>query len=220
MAGVIKAGQLESHRQHQQTTAFSLEDIQKRGETLLDNVRQQAAKILEDAQEEAARIRAKATEQGEQDALLAAETKVRAEMEEQAGTLLPALEQMLHEMQLAKEEWTARWNTSILELAAAIAEKIIRRELTRQPEVSIELLRESLEMASGAKQIQLRFHPQDIDSLGQLAARMAAKFEPLGQTVLHADESVEPGFCKIVTEFGEIDQTLATQLERIVDELK
>lgn len=221
MAGVIKAGELEARRKREQTNAaYTLEDIEKRGEALLAQVREQAAAILQNAKQEGETIRAQAAEQGRDDARREAEQTVRNELAAQAATLLPAVESVVHELQLAKEQWKAHWNASVLELAAAIASKVIRRELDKYPVISSDLIAEAVELAAGAEQIQLQLNPADAESLAPIAEQLTGPFRPLGPTMIHPDETVEPGFCRIRTEFGEIDQTLATQLARITEELK
>lgn len=221
MAGVIKAGTLQSQREREQSqTVFTLEDIQTRGDALLAQVRSQAQDILQQAQQEAGVIRQDAAKAGLDDARQQAEATVRNELAAQATTLLPAVEQLLQELQLAKQEWKKHWNSSVLDLSAAIASKIVRRELQTQPEITQDLIAESIELAAGAKQIQLLFHPQDADSLGPLKDQLQTQFAPLGETILCPDETIEPGFCKIRTEFGQIDQSLETQLSRIVAELQ
>jgi flagellar assembly protein FliH len=221
MAGVIKAGKLESQREREQSqTVFTLEDIELRRGAMLTEVRSQAADILKQAQKEAEVIRSQAVEDGMAEARQKADADIRMELAEQANTLLPAVEQLLQELQLAKQDWKKHWNASVLDLAAAIARKIVRRELASQPQISQDLIAESVELAAGAKQIQLQFHPQDLDSLTPLKEQLQSQFSPLGETILCPDESIEPGFCRIRTEFGQIDQTLATQLQRIVAELQ
>lgn len=221
MAGVIKAGQLDKRREREQSpTAFTLEDIEKRRDAMLQQVRSQAAEILQQAKRDGEAIRAQAAIDGQQQAQVAAEQAVRAELAAQAATLMPAVEAAIHELQLAKEQWKAHWNAAILELAAAIAAKIVRRELEKHPVISSDLIAESVELAAGAQQIQIYLNPADVESLTPIAEQLAAQFRPLGPALIQPDGSVEPGFCRIRTEFGEIDQTLATQLSRIVEELK
>ena len=52
-------------------------------------------------------------------------------------------------------------------MAAAIARRVIRRELTRQPEIPLALVREALELAAGSAQVRIHLNPADHRGAGQ-----------------------------------------------------
>ena len=54
---------------------------------------------------------------------------------------------------------------SAVHVAAAIAARVIRRELTRQPEITLTLVREALELAAGSSQVRIHLNPDDHQAL-------------------------------------------------------
>lgn len=218
---VIKAGEFR-HNEAQQIP-YNFEDLSARAKSYLDDVRAQARAIIEQAQQEGEQIR----KQAEAEALAAAERTMRQRVEQQARQLvkqhvetsLPALQQAIHAVYETRNAWLARWETQAVGLARAIAEKLIRGELSFQPDIPLRLVKESLELASGSPQLRLRFHPADHALLADSAQELAAQVAPLAELELVADAKIAQGSCMLETEYGHIDQTWEAQLRRIEEEL-
>jgi flagellar assembly protein FliH len=104
-------------------------------------------------------------------------------------------------------------------LACAIAQRIVRRELKQQPELSAPWIAEALRMCAGSAEITLRLNPADHATLGAQATKLALEFHPAAPAKIVADDSITPGGCRVETEFGSIDQQIETQLERVAEEL-
>jgi flagellar biosynthesis/type III secretory pathway protein FliH len=106
-----------------------------------------------------------------------------------------------------------------VKLATAIAARVIRREVMHHPEITLALVRESLELAAGSTHIRLRLHPEDLAQLGGFVERITQELAPAGTTEMVADAAVEQGGCRLETSLGTIDQQFAAQLARIEEEL-
>lgn len=219
MAGIIKAGSTRADPRGVQSVAFNFDDMSQQAHGYLDVVRSQAAQIIFRANEEAKDVRRQAEIQGKQAALQAAEVAVKARLEQQLQTLIPALTKAIDEIKLAKQTWLASWEQSAVRVAAAIAERIVRRELSQSPEITLSLVREALELAAGAGRITLRLNPQDHALLSVKVQQLSGPIGALAPTDIVADPQVTPGGCIVNTEFGEIDQRLESQLARIEQEL-
>jgi len=219
MAGIIKAGATRADPRGVQNVAFNFDDMSDQAHGYLDVVRNQAAQIVARANDEAAEIRRRAEEQGRKAAMQAAEATVKSKLDAQLQTLVPALSKAIEDIKLAKQSWLANWESSALRLSAAIAERIVRRELVKQPEISVDLVREALELATGAGRVTLRLNPADFAALSAKAKELAGQMSKLAPTDIVADAKVTPGGCIVNTEFGEIDQRLESQLARIEQEL-
>lgn len=219
MAGIIKAGSTRCEPGGVQSVAFNFDDMSREAHGYLDVVRDQAAQIVARANEEAEEIRRRAAEQGRKAALQAAEATVRTRLDQQLQSLVPALSKAIEEIKLAKQTWLASWEASALRTAVAIAERIVRRELVKRPDIAAALMREALELATGAGRIKLRLNPQDFATLSEKAKELAGQMAQLAPTDIVADPLVSPGGCIVNTEFGEIDQRIESQLARIEQEL-
>jgi flagellar assembly protein FliH len=95
----------------------------------------------------------------------------------------------------------------------------VRGELSRRPEISAQWIRESLELVAGSSDVTVRLNPADQQTLDRQVSQLAETFAPLATVKVVADESISLGGCKLITEFGSIDQQLETQLARVKEEL-
>jgi flagellar assembly protein FliH len=219
MAGIIKAGRETSDERSVQRVAFNFDDMTSAADKYLEKVRREAAQIVAQAKLEAEQLRRQAQQQGRQQALEQAEQEVVEKIRRQLASVLPALEQAVAQLQQARHEWVKQWEQNAVHLAAAIAARVIRRELAQSPQITLGLVREALELASGSAKIQLRLNPGDRQALGAAAEELAARVAKLGPADVVADPDVSPGGCLVSTDFGEIDQRIETQLARIEQEL-
>ncbi len=218
MAGIIKAGK-QPPGVDTQHVAFNFDDLTGKAQQYLDGVRAEAKQIIEEANKTAAQLRDQARRQGQRDAIQTAEKNIRADLDRQVKTLIPALKQAIASVDQARNQWRSGWEKSAIELAAAIARQVIRREVSQAPTITLDLLREALEMISSGSQLQVLLSPEDYEALGESAAALTAEFSHVGATEIKPSPGIEPGGCRVLTGGGEIDQQIETRLARIVEEL-
>jgi flagellar assembly protein FliH len=198
---------------------FNLEDLSVRANGYLAEVRTQAASLLVKAGREAVEIRQRAEQEGRQAAQRAAEAQIDERIGKQMGTLLPALNEAIQGIVQARQTWLAHSESTMLKVASAIASRIARREVKRQPDITLTLIREALEMAAGSTQIQLRLNPADHAALGGQVQTLVAELSRAGGAEVIADETISLGGCRVDTRSGGIDQQFEAQLARIEEEL-
>lgn len=214
MSTIIKASTSQSDR----TVGFAFDELGDPANTDYRCAGGDAARLLAEAESQANELR-QAEEQGRAAALAAAEQVLEQEVGRKVNAVVPALRAAVDGIQAAKAEWLAHWEKSAMDVATAIASRVIRREIKRTPEVTLALVKEALELAAGSADVQLRMHPDDLEILGQKVERLAAELGRLGDAKIVADPSITPGGCRIDTRFGTIDQQIESQLARIEQEL-
>jgi flagellar assembly protein FliH len=219
MAGIIKAGRHTGEERGTQSVAFNFDDMNVAADRYLEQVRRDAAQIVAAARQEAEQLRRQAQQDGRRLAVEQAEKEAGDRIRQQLAGVLPALEQALAQLEQARQDWIRQWEQNAVHLAAAIAARIVRRELSRTPQITLDLVREALELASGSTRIELRLNPQDRQALGQGVEELAARVAKLAPADIVADPQVTSGGCIVTTDFGEIDQRLESQLARIEQEL-
>ena len=212
MSTVIKAADL-SH--DLPGVAFNFDDMTAKAHQYLEGVRAEAARIVAQAHNDAEEIRKKAQIEGRRAGQAEIERIVRKQLVGQMATL----QQVVQDVQHAKQAWLAHWEKSGVHVAAAIAQRLIRRELSQKPEITLTLIREALELAVGSSQLRIHMNPSDHQTLGPKVETLIAELAPLGSTELVADPEVRPGGCRVETRFGVIDQQFEAQLARIEEEL-
>lgn len=219
MSSVIKTDGSRGPALGSHAVPFALDDVEEKASHYLEQIRGQAAQIIATAQNEAQAIRAQATQDGRQEALKQAQKQANQQVQQQVNSLLPALRQAAQEITQIRANCLRHWQQRVMNLAVAIAQRILRHELPRTPEVTNTLIQESLELAAGSAQLRLHLHPQDHATLSERVPEFATTVGKLALSDIIADPSVGPGGCIVKTEFGQIDQTIEAQLKRIEEEL-
>ena len=212
MSTIIRATE-PGHRNP--SVAFNFDDMAVQANRYLGKVRAEAAQIVAKARREAGTVRKKAEQEGREAGWQAVEQIVQ----KQLATVLPALRQVIQDIQHAKQAWLTHWEASAVHVSAAIAQRLIRRELTRQPEITLTLIREALELAAGSSHLRIHLNPADHEEIGERAETLIKELSTLTTAELLADPEVTPGGCRVETRFGIIDQQFEAQLKRIEEEL-
>jgi flagellar assembly protein FliH len=202
-----------------QPVAFSFADIRGQADNYLGTVRDEAAKIVQQAHRDAEKIRRHAEVAGRKAAEAAVERILDEKVAKRMETLIPALEQLVQQINDAKGELQNHWERSALQVAAAIAARIVRRELKHDPQITLDSIAEALRLAAGSAEITLRINPMDYENLGSQIERLAAALCQLSPSQIVADETISAGGCRVETRFGEVDQQIEAQLARIEQEL-
>jgi flagellar biosynthesis/type III secretory pathway protein FliH len=216
MSTIIKA---QDRPAAQRGVAFNFDDMSQQAGKYLDTIRAQAQKIVADAHQEAIAIRQKAEADGKKAAMLAAEKGIDLKVSTQLETLLPALRAAIEGVQQARRDCLGHWERSAIHVAAAIAGRVIRKELSHSPEIPLTLIKEALEMAAGSSQPKIHLNPADCAALGNQVQALLAEFSRLGPAELISDPLITQGGCRVETRHGVIDQQFEAQLARIEEEL-
>lgn len=223
MSAIIKANTPTAERPTVGAVVFNYDDVTSKANAYLHQVKAEAAQIIAKAHKDAELIRKQAQEQGNKSAVETAEksvhTRVDAQIRQQMQTALPALTQMVQAIDAERLQWLAKWEQNAVHLAVAIAQKVIRRNVATQPQITLTLVREALELASGSQSLKVYLNPQDHAALGKQLQELTKQLSNLTPAEILSHENVTPGGCVVQTEFGVIDQQIEAQLSRIAEEL-
>ncbi|TWT86521.1 Yop proteins translocation protein L [Pseudobythopirellula maris] len=221
MATIIKRDSV-----HEQSTgetvrpvAYDLRSVERYGEEYVESIRREAARIVQQANSEAGAIRTKAEKEGREAAKAALSKMLDDKLASQMLTLKPALEQAVEELTRARGEWLTRWEGEAIELAIKIAERLVRRELGKRPEITVGWVREALELASGSSSVTVRLNPEDHEHLRDEVENVARSISTVAPAELVADPAITPGGCRVDTRHGSIDAQLESQLARLLEEM-
>ncbi len=216
MPTIIRAS--DQNRSVQQV-AFNFDDMATQANRYLEKIRGQAAQILVEAQRQAEQIKKQAEAQGRAAGQRMVQQMTEKQLAQQLATLLPALGEVIREIRHAKQIWLSHWEKQAVHLAAAIAGKVVRREIARDPAIPMKLLREALELAAGTSHVRIHLDAADRQTLGPQIETLIQEMSGLGSVEIVADAKVRPGGCRVETRFGVIDQQVEVQLARIEEEL-
>lgn len=211
--------------------AFHIDDWQRQCDEYTARARQHAEELVNRAAAQADAIRrhayAEGRAAGEQAALDAAQeqmasrvdTLVAGQTRARLETTLPALDRLIAALEEERERWLMEWETAAVRLSALMAGKLLRKELSSQPALVVDVVREALQLVAGNAPIELRLHPLDVEQLQEHGPEIIERLSHIGATALLPDESITRGGCFIATQQGTIDARIESQLARIVGEL-
>jgi flagellar assembly protein FliH len=200
--------------------SFSFADMRGQANDYVETVRQEAAKIVQQAHRDAEKIRRQAEVAGRQAAEAAAERVLDEKIGKRMETLLPALEQLVSQLNEAKGELLRHWERSATKVITAISQRVIRRQLIHEPKIALDLIAESLQLAAGSADLTLHVNPTDYENLGPQIEQLSAALCRLAPAQIVADATISAGGCRVETKFGTIDQQIESQLRRIEQDLE
>ncbi|MEO1266883.1 MAG: FliH/SctL family protein [Myxococcota bacterium] len=141
----------------------------------------------------------------------------QARREGYAAGLLEANEALVQ----ARAEYDALMRRSegdMVSLALELTRTIVGRSLELDPEIMVQLVARTLELARGRRNIEVHVHPQDIPPLGAHVDTLKEVASSQAVFILE-DPNVPPGGCRIETEAGIIEADLETQLDVLAQHL-
>lgn len=123
----------------------------------------------------------------------------------------------------AEEERTRRILESedeILKLAIDIAERIIRKEISRTSDNWFEMVKEAVEKVAGATEITIRVSVEDEAYLIQHLSEVQKLLTEAPVIRVVADSSLEPGDLIIQSNLGQLDARIKQQLRLMLNSLR
>ncbi len=205
--------------QDPEAVSHLLASTQERAEEILAQAEADARDITVSAECQSAEAMQEASEiglaQGRDRGYTAGLAQAQAENRDQASRL-QALAQRAEQEQLRQ---LAGLETQLVDLALAIARKIIGAELATQPALILEIVARAIEEAHGSGQHAIRLHPSDVQLVRPYLPQAA--LEAGGREwEVRPDDTLSPGDCLIETAFGIVDATIETQLSELTHLLK
>jgi flagellar assembly protein FliH len=219
MAGIIKAGLKQAERVDARMAAFNLDDLSHKAQRYLEQFRAEAAKILQAAHVQADQIRQKAAEEGRLQARRDAEKTLETELKRRSEGSLAALEKIAAQVESERVQWQRHWETFAIKLSTAIAERTVRREVSSDPQITLEWIREALEMCAKDCHISVKLNPADIRMLDPMLDDLTRRLGRAAETTIVSDDSIGVGEVRLETQHGALDQRISLQLERLEKEL-
>jgi len=141
-----------------------------------------------------------------------AQQELRAELE---AALAKNREQISHALQqfaLERQNYYHRIEGEVVELALAIARKILHREAQIDPHTLAGIVRVTLEKLDTGTKVNLHVHPKEAPDWRHY---FACQREDVPAPDVHEDPAIAPGECRIETSLGSTEVGLESQLKEI-----
>jgi flagellar assembly protein FliH len=172
--------------------------------------RDAAARLLAEAEAEAAEIREQARLAGHEQGCAAGLAEGRTAIADAGAALAEALAGV-QEMRGRVAEEVER---EAVELALALAGKIVVATLQIRPELVIEVLQGALRRVSAERTIGIVVNPADVETVRGALGELHAQSSGAEHWDLQADQRVAAGGAIVRTAESEVDARIQTQLER------
>jgi flagellar assembly protein FliH len=223
MASVLKHETLSRGSSRAEPIAFNIEDMQSRARDYLLEMQTQAAELLEKARAEALQIKSQAHQEGVQSAQLEIQRKIEeaaARLSDQrCKTAIEACEQTVNKISQSTAEWLAEWRNQTVQVAAKIAEKIVRSQMDDRNELLRVWMEEAIVAMRDERDLRVLVHPDDFAIAGRFLQSLSRTVPHAGNIEVVPDPQTKAGGCVVKSKNGQIDQQLETQLQRLVDQL-
>ena len=165
--------------------------------------------LISRAREEADSIREASAKEGYEAGIL------------QAREDIEALRESISVFMNAKQEVFEYIAPDILEISIDIAQKIIKKEITQDPQMILDKITEILKTLSKEEtKINLKVNPSQVSILKQSIPDILSDAGLDARIIIVPDETVTEGGCVVTTANGIIDATIESQISIIKEALK
>jgi flagellar assembly protein FliH len=169
-----------------------------------------AERLLAQAEAQAERIRERARAEGYE----AGRAEGRARGAGEAASAAVALSAALEDVRALAAQTVEAVEDDAIELALALAAKVLSGALQARPELVVEVVQGALRRMSDRRRITVLVNPLDIEPVKAAIGELTAQGSGVELCDLLADERVSAGSAIVRTAEGEVDASVATQLER------
>jgi flagellar assembly protein FliH len=157
----------------------------------------------------AAEARRRAREQGLAEGLAEARTLLEP--------ALAAVAEAERQIREHEQEFLRSAERSAVELAIAIAEKIVAGTIAARPETVLDVVSGALLRTATRHRLVIEVNPADLELVSASAEGLAARLGGVQRLDVVAERRIERGGCIVRTEEGEIDARIGSQLERVAE---
>jgi flagellar assembly protein FliH len=172
--------------------------------------RDAAARALAEARVEAEQIREQARAQGHTEGLAAGHADGLAQISSAAG----ALGEALAGVSSLRDEVAESVERDAIELALALAEKVLAASLQARPELVVEVVQGALRRLNDRRRITVLVNPSDLQTVKDALGDLQTQANGIELADLQSDQRVGVGGAIVRSAEGELDASVETQLER------
>jgi flagellar biosynthesis/type III secretory pathway protein FliH len=189
----------------------------------LDSVMAQARAILEQCQRDCQVLRETARKEAVEEghALIDQLAQQRAEtlVGEQLTDIVARVDLICLALENATQQWLKEWQHETVSLAIKIAEKLLVRQIESDPTILLQWIEEMVRLVQSQRRMTIKLSSADAMKLSEALPVLIERLSPGVDFKIVDDPSLES--CSVVLETPDttLDRSLATQLQRLYQEL-
>jgi flagellar assembly protein FliH len=170
--------------------------------------RREAEKLIENARAAAERIQKDAYHEG----FSQGEAAGRKLTDQKLEPILKSIERLIVSLGRERETLVERYEAEIVRLALLVAARVVHREIEADHDVVLDVARDALAKVVKAERISIKVSPFDLDVLRQATVSDSPPEWMQANVSIEGDFQIGRGGCKVLTDAGEIDATIETQI--------
>ena len=125
------------------------------------------------------------------------------------------INQVLGSIQRTLSSQSGQTEQALFAFAVGVAEHIIRREITQDKEILVNIMKDGIRKIVGVEQMKVRLNPSDLNYIQENKHTIQSVSDSLREITFEPDPSVEQGGCTIESDIGNVDARISTQLEQV-----
>ncbi len=142
----------------------------------------------------------------------------RAQCQQKVEDELKRAIQLANQIGRARVAAMEEQDRDIVEVALAISQKIILREIETDKELIVRQVRQILGLLLNKSLVTLKVHPQDLEVLEPLHDTLRAEFLDGDHLIIEGHPDIQPGGCQVEQAGLQLDARLQQQLETVATE--
>lgn len=191
---------------------------------ILAQAKMAAEQCLSEANKQAELIKQQAYDEGHQQGYQEGFTQGHqagiAEVEHVINQTIARTEQVLAAAEQAAKEMLVAAEAQIIDIALAVARKILAYEIAENPMVVLPLVKAALQKVSDQEDVVIRVSMDDIDAVLLAKTDLQMMIGREHSLKIIVDRTVHSGSCVIDTSYGTVDARVDTQFEAIREMLQ
>jgi flagellar assembly protein FliH len=223
---VIKSNQVPTS-----VAPFSLASIEAHAAGIIQRAKQKAEQLLLAAQAEADQLKSTASAEGQAEGKRAGladglaqgkksgHDQALAEHREKFTAAITALSRAAVEFETARGRLEAEGLRSVIELAAAIARRVAKRQAELDGQVLLANLHGAMKLVCHSADVRVAVHPKQLQTLRDELPNLKMAWPQLKHVELIEDPALSAGGCRLFTANGAIDGDLDAQLDRVIEQV-
>lgn len=193
-----------------------IEQAQITAKQYLDEAKQQAEAIKQQAYDEGYSLGQKqGLQEGHQEGCAQGQQSGRAEMQQVIEQSIEKAQHLLRVTEVEVKEQLIAAEEKIIEIALAVARKIVAYEVSENPMVVLPLVKAALEKVSDQEEVVIRVSMDDFEAVLQAKKDLQTMVGKEHALKIIVDGTIECGSCIIDTSYGTVDARIDTQFEII-----
>ncbi|WP_339215325.1 flagellar assembly protein FliH [Ornithinibacillus sp. FSL M8-0202] len=208
--------QLQSELDQLKVAQDELELVKKQREDLIANTEHEIQSAKEAWQQEKLEL----MEQARQEGFQAGFEQGKVESLEQYHHLIDQANGIIEASKLDYQSTVEKSEETILTLAVHVAQKIIKQEIDKEPELFLPIVKDAISTIKDQREVTIYLHPENYEYILSQKNELEKILESKAVLSIYINEALEVGSCMIEHPFGKIDARIHTQLSKIYEILQ